>query len=157
MIISFDPGYSTGIALINNVNYAKREYDLFRCGVLMFPERAHIATLLKRYSEQLDVIIIEDFLLFEDKALSQVGSRFEPVKVIERITVYCEQLGLADRIIVQPPTFQKRTLMRGDHTMPAEHYRMIQQLPTKQRPHATSAYKHARYYIWTHKKSTIDN
>lgn len=152
MIISFDPGYSTGIALINNVNYAERTYDLSTCGVVMFPDRAKLATLLKRYSEQLEQIVIEDFLLFEHKALAQIGSRFEAVKVIERITVYAEQLGLANRITMQIPALKDQVLRNGNRTMPKAHYQTIQQLPERHRPHVISAYRHARYFIWTHKQ-----
>lgn len=144
-IISFDPGYSTGVIIANNVDYTQRTYDLIAARIVMFPDRAWLNTLLLHYWRDLERIVIEDFLLFEDKALAQTGSRFEATKVIERITVYAEQLNIADKIKMQAPDL--RLNARG---MPADHLAFLTSVAPdpKVRRHLIAAYQHLRYYIF---------
>jgi hypothetical protein len=111
--------------------------------VLPFAERARIVQWVnpERWSAPIDAIVIEDFLLFKDKALDQVGSRFEAVKVIERIFVYAEQMGVADKIVMQLPAM--RLSAKG---IPDEHKPII-----NRSRHLVAAYQHLRYYIFAQK------
>lgn len=146
MIIAFDPGLSTGVVGGINVDYAERQYKLIIARVIPFAERTQIAKLLdpaswivaEQWKEPIEAIIIEDFMLYADKANAQINSRFETVKVIERITVYAEQLGLADKIIMQPAGL--RLSAKG---MQLEHRDTI--APNR---HLTAAYQHLRYYLF---------
>lgn len=143
MIIAFDPGYHTGIVAAYNVNYQTRSYDLARCSVVEYPVRAHVQDWLSpsNWAEPIEAIIIEDFLLYKDKALAQTGSRFEAVKVIERITMCAELAGLESKIVMQLPAI--RLSAKG---MPPEHAKII--APNR---HLTAAYQHLRYYIFSQK------
>jgi hypothetical protein len=108
--------------------------------MIMYPDRKLIKPILTRYASQLETIIIEDFTLFASKAQHQIGSRFETVKVIERITVYAEELGLAERIVMQSPAMQQRVKIPDQ---------ALQQLNYNR--HLVSAYTHLRYYVFNQK------
>lgn len=145
LIISFDPGISTGVVTATNVNYITRTYDLGPCAVVMYPDRHLIMEILARNADQLEQIIIENFRLFPNKAQAQSYSEFEAVKVIERITVYCEQLELAHLVTMQEPSV--RLSAKG---MPEDHAKIIR--PNR---HLTAAYQHCRFYIFMHKHSSV--
>lgn len=141
MIISFDPGGNTGIVLASEIDYQAREFKIIGKSVVNFQQRATILDILTKYADQLDVIIIEDFRLFPDKAASQAYSEFIPVKVIERITVYAELLAIADKIVMQQPA--QRLSAKG---FPPDH-----QVALGSNRHLYAAYQHLRYYIFMQK------
>lgn len=146
MIISFDPGISTGIVLADDINYQTREFRIVGKGVLMYPERAKILDMLTRYADRLEAIIVEDFLLYRDQAMAQVNSRFETVKVIERIQVYAEQLAIDHLIKMQLPALRRSaSVPKGDHRAALGNNR-----------HTDAAYQHLRYYIFMQKHSGND-
>lgn len=139
-IISFDPGLATGVVVAINVDYSKRVYDLGASGVVQYAERSKIFRILERWQPQ--VIIIEDFKLNPALASAQSWSKFETVKVIERITVYAEQLELANRIAMQDPH-----LRHSAKTIQPDHIATI-----KPNRHLTAAYAHLRYFVFMHKQ-----
>lgn len=139
-LISFDPGKTTGFVIFDAIDFKAREYDLVAVGVIEWHDRRYIETLLK--NTQPDHIIIEDFKLRRDKALEQSGSDMPAPRVIERIFVYCEQLGFEDRIApLQMPG------LRTNCNVPLEHQKACRI------SHIRAAYLHARYYVLTHKES----
>ena len=150
VVLAIDPGASntqrsTVIIVATNVDYVKRTYDLldhFRC---LFDERKYISNFLALYAHRIETIILEDFVLFDTHAMHQVGSRFETVKVIERITYDCERLGIADKIVMRMSSAKETA--KG---MPPEHLaQLIQWQPdAKQRRHYISAYRHLRAYVF---------
>jgi len=137
-LVAFDPGGTTGFVIFDNVDYRARDYDLSAVGVIEWHDRKHIETILR--SSMPDVIVIEDFKLRRDKALEQSGSDMPAPRVIERILVYCEQLKLDDRIVIQMPG------LRTSCNVPLEHQRVCRI------SHIRAAYLHARYYVLTHKR-----
>ncbi len=140
MIISFDPGEHIGIVLADNIDLTIPSFDIRAAEMIMYPDRKLIMPILTRYANQLETIIIEDFKLFASKAQHQIGSRFETVKVIERITVYCEELGLADKIVMPEASLQQRVSI-PDTVLAQLNYNR----------HLVSAYKHLRYYVFSEK------
>ncbi len=140
-IISFDPGISTGIVVAKNIDYIQRSFEITAKGILMFDNRATILAMLTKYKDTLEAIIVEDFMLFPSKASAQSYSRFETVKVIERITVYAEQLEIAHLIVMQKPAQRKSA-----NGFPIEH-----QTALGHNRHLYAAYQHLRFYVFMHK------
>lgn len=138
MIASFDPGITTAVVTATNVDYAARTYDLGECGLVLYDDRAKLLHWLDIRKYDLEAIVIEDFKLFAQRAQSQINSRFETVRVIERIVVYAEQCGLGSKVVMQDPHLRLRA--RG---MPQPH---AQQL--KNNRHLVAAYQHLRYYVF---------
>lgn len=147
MIISFDPGGTTGVVLADNVNFKLREFDITGKALIKFADRAMIYEVLALRTSALKAVIIENFRLFPDKAAQQAYSTFEAVKVIERITVYCEQLGLDDRIVIQEPAMRKSA-----SNYPDAHRRAL-----GNNRHLYAAYQHLRYYVFMHKHTGGNN
>jgi hypothetical protein len=152
MILSFDPGVHIGVVAVNNINYITREYDLLFCGVVMFPQRKQLRTLIAKqmYKEEIEAIIIEDFALSHniDLQRAQAGSKFEAVAVKERIICICEDLILDDRIVIQTPAYRKSAI-----NMPEAHHEIL-----KGNRHTIAAYQHMRAYIFAesnHRKRLI--
>lgn len=137
-IIALDPGLTTGIVVVNNIDYATCEYQLEGYKALPFKDRAKLLILLKQYDD-LDAIVMENFLLYPDQRTQQAQtySDFPSVKVIERVTVYAEQLGIADKIVLQMASLRKNVQIPTDHYKELAHYSK----------HCVDAYRHARYYI----------
>ena len=150
IIISIDPGEHTVMLVAHNIDYASTSYDLLHAQLFLFNERQNIFGILRIFesTHYIDAVVIEDFMLFKSKANNQVGSRFETVKVIERITYDCERLGLNDRIVMQSP--QLRNNAKG---MPEAHYEWLrkQQPDPRLRVHYIAAYRHLRYYVFSQK------
>lgn len=154
LVIAFDPGASevipsTVMLAACNVDYANTKFDLYGHACFTFGQRALIIDALEALARlhEIEAIVIEDFTLRANVAKAQIGSRFETVKVIERITCNCELLGLADRIVMQSADRQWRVNLHS------EHYDKLMQFAhdPKRRDHYISAYKHLRYYIFARK------
>jgi hypothetical protein len=153
LLISFDPGgkstsiknkHNTGIVAIHNIDYTQREptFDIAFSALVSFDDRYKIFDLLQKYELYIAHIIIEDFLLRENKTNEQINSRFETVKVIERITVYAEQLALDHKITMQQSGLRlSAQAPTGVHLAALGHNK-----------HLEAAYRHARYFIFMHRK-----
>lgn len=141
-IISIDPGMTTGLVVASNVNYEAETYDLHMVDQITWDNRADIGRYLQLFYDpavgrfELDAIVIEDFVLYANKAKDQINSRFPSVSVIERATVYAELLGCAHLITLQMAGLRKSVLI------PDHHY-----VELKRKVHATAAYQHLRYYV----------
>lgn len=136
-ILAFDPGFTTGCVAVSNIDYANCKYQITGYKAIEWASRGCILELLQRFNAMgdLDAIVIEDFKLFPNKALDQSYSDFPSSKVIERITVYAELLGIEDRLVLQMPS------LRHNVKLPSAEHSAI---PNK---HCIAAMLHARYYI----------
>lgn len=149
MIVAFDPGWHTACVYGSNVQYSNDpnaeftfSFDLTAKYFLLFPRRSLIQPILYAATVHgLERIIIEDFRLRADKAAAQTNSRFETVKVIERIIVACEELNLTHLIKFQQPNV--RLSARG---MPKDHEVFLKS-DADQHRHYVAAYQHLRYYL----------
>lgn len=142
-IIAIDPGKTTGLVVASNVNYQAETYELNTAVQIPWDQRADLYQWLAvlhnsslGLTRDLDAIVIEDFVLYANKAKDQINSRFPSVSVIERVTVYAEQLGCANKIKMQMAGLRKSVLI------PEEHYAIL-----KRQQHAIAAYQHLRYYF----------
>jgi L-fucose mutarotase/ribose pyranase (RbsD/FucU family) len=136
-ILSFDPGRTTGCVAVSSINYAECTYTITGYKAIEWTSRSSILELLQRFKDMgdLDAIVIEDFRLFPNKALDQAYDEFPSSKVIERITVYAELLGIDNLIVMQMPS------LRHNVKLPVAEHKAI---PNK---HCIAAMLHARYYI----------
>lgn len=167
LLISFDPGGTTGYVVFDNIDYTVRTYNLLEWGVfawdvedydrmiktcrikqgdgvIAWPCRHNVKAVLRAYGPRLTRIVIEDFRLDRSKAQDQAGSGMPSSMMIERITVECEHLGLDHLIRMQMPSLRHNARMQN---APAEHHKACRI------DHIRAAYLHARYYVLTHKES----
>lgn len=136
-LIAFDPGRTTGCVVVSSIDYPSCTYEITGYKAIEWAKRSAIFELLKRYDAMgdLDAIVVEDFRLYPDKALAQSYDEFPSSKVIERILVYAELLGIAHKIVMQMPS------LRHNVKLPAAEHSAIRN------KHCIAAMLHARYYI----------
>jgi len=137
-IIGIDPGKTTGLVVVTDINYQTCEYSIVGYKPLEWGRRSALLHLLTQYStggNSIDTIVMENFKLYPNKAMDQSYSEFPSVKIIERVTVYAELLNLADKIVLQMAS------QRTNVQIPKAHYEAI---PNR---HCLDAYQHIRYYI----------
>lgn len=151
-ILSIDPGPKhTAILLIDEIDYSNTTFRIAAKTVTTFEHRSKLYRVFEKYANQLDAIILEDFKLQPSKANAQAYSRFETVKIIERITAQLEALDLTHLLVMQQPgerysataiTVEHRTALTTGVAR-AEH------------SHLYAAYQHARYYISMGRKRSL--
>lgn len=151
MLISFDPGKTTGVCVARNVNYAARSFDVTQSLELPWENRFFIRYALEKAKEieedgvdRLDAIIVESFRLSPSITLinSQIHSDFPSCQVIGIIGAYADLFGFGDRIVMQPPSNRKSA------SFPPEHLAKLK----PRSAHARDAYQHLRYYVLMHKQ-----
>lgn len=149
--ISIDPGgVHTAVLCADNVHYGATvddfSFDLVSKCMFRFEQRKDIVRYINCFTEtyRTQRIIIEDFKLQERKASDQINSRFETVKVIERITVACERLGLTHLIKIQQP--MERLSVK---TCPPAHDAFLHDDAGSDYRHYWASYQHLRYYLLT--------
>jgi hypothetical protein len=131
IIISFDPGMTTGYAIGRKTEM--RVFELVGAGQFGWLDRFQTCQdLLTNHIPTL--VVAEDFQLFEHAKNSQVGSRFPSARLIGTLDFLCWQLGIA--FVLQPPSVRK---MVED----------IKHDVDKGQPHALDAYRHLRYWMLT--------
>src|SRR4051812_20999432 len=107
-ILAIDPGpMHTAVLLLDEIDYSALTFRIAAKTVLTFPDRAKLLRVFERYIPQLDAIIVEDFKLDPRKAQAQSYSRFETVKIIERITYQLECLDATHLLVIQQPGQRK--------------------------------------------------
>ena len=126
-ILSFDPGVTTGYALLDVDGDA--EPSLLIAGE--FP-------LWGKYMEEFlienkpDIVVYEEFRLYPAVAKAKSWSTFPEVEVIGVIKYLCEQRGT--------PLIAQRASVKARTTIPPR-------VAGVRGPHARDALKHALYYI----------
>lgn len=100
---------TTGWAMINVYTGKIAQFGEIDASVYYSPEeywQAHL-DLIEGYSKTCSVleVVIEDYFLYANKALSQTNSRMETPKVIGCIQLFCWQKGI-------PTTFQTATSVK---------------------------------------------
>lgn len=143
-ILSIDPGPKhTAVILIDNIDYVTTTFNIAAKSIIQYPQRAKLLGVFERYKDQLDAIILEDFRLQPSKAQAQSYSRFETVKIIERITYQLESLALTHLLVMQQPGERYSATV-----FPPEHKQALYgNVDRKEQPHLYAAYQHARYFI----------
>ena len=133
-IIGIDPGQTTGFVDL-------LEHD----GVLHVLEALEIRWEERFLFKQLlgimnyvpndllpEAIIMEAFILRANAAHHQVGNQFPSVRIIGIVEAFAYDLGIRDRIHLQPPALKEFVKIKNE-------------LPRS--AHIKDAYRHARYFV----------
>lgn len=146
VIIGIDPGYTTGIAILDNVR-RRDAPDLVDFNTLAAYEidwngrTFATRSLLETYAERVAAIVIEEFKLFPyiDAFESQIGSVMPSARVIGIIEAYADVYNIADRIVFAEVWQRKQVRTRT-----------VDAPVSKRSRHTSDAYAHAYYYARTH-------
>lgn len=142
IVISIDPGLTTGICVADNIN--GRSFDVQSSFTVTWDNRFELLETFRDLQECniIDAIVIERFMLYPDKAASQSYNEFPSVRIIGLCEAYLYQLDLLDKVVYQNASQRKGV------AFVTEHYPLV-----KATLHQRDAYQHLRYYILTHQKT----
>lgn len=130
IILSLDPGYTTGYAVGKTTG--PRKFEFINAGEILFDSRfEELDRLFKTY--QPHHVVIEDFILYKDKAVAQAGSRIPSSRIIGAVDYICFKYGIA-------LTFQTASSRKSVRIPDA----IKERFPSA---HARDAYQHLRYYV----------
>lgn len=134
--LALDPGLHTGWAI----------WD--KDGVFLDMGTTHTETELHDLLAELPpvaVVIYEDFILFKNKAMEQVGSRMPAPKAIAQIETFARIWNA--RLIKQPSSIKANAeLMTGVSTKKMDH----------SKTHVLDAFNHGEYYLYKNKIKEIN-
>jgi len=127
MVISVDPGDTTGIAYW--------EDD----GTFISRETMSQNELFDKLEQLSDVTVIvcEDYRLRQGKQMAQTGSRFVAVQIIGALKAYARRVGA--KFVLQPPNILTIAAMHSQVKRPSNHAKS----------HDIDAYNHGFYYFET--------
>lgn len=129
-ILSIDPGFTTGYAVGELAG--PRIFRLIEVGELEWEQRFDLLSII--YTIQPSMCVMEDFILYKDKAEAQINSRFPSAKVIGIADLVCHMFGID--VAMQPASTMKSvSILEAD------------KLTVGSSPHMQDAYKHLRYYV----------
>lgn len=138
IIMGFDPGGSTGYC-VAETDESLLGFTVKRCNVIAWNDRIPaIRALLGHYRP--DVLIVEDFALYKNKAKDMVGKRMQSSEVIGTVTTYAYEFGLKPPLLPMASTIARVEI-------PRDHLKFIPNLSAEQKEHAMDAYKHVRHHI----------
>ena len=127
MIISVDPGETTGIAYWeDNGTFISRE-ALTQDEILDKVETLSGVT----------VIVVEDYRLRQGKQMVQTGSRFVAVQIIGALKAYTRRVGA--KFVLQPANVLTVAALHSGVKRPSNH----------SKSHDIDAYNHGYYYFET--------
>ncbi len=139
MILSVDPGMTTGLVVAENIR-SPDQFDFYALE-LNWSQRFWFLTFFKDYHPIIEKIIIEEYRLFKHKASDQTNSIIPSVRVIGIIEAYAFEYSLINKIVYQIPaeikSYGKYTLNILDH-----HLEFVG--PSK---HTRDAYRHLRLFL----------
>lgn len=143
MMISIDPGYTTGTAIATDIKSAE-QFDLIGAFEISWSQRFDFfSTFFRANADKLTAIIIEDYKLSHNEKLqkAQAGSRMPSSRVIGLIETECYHYDLHNRLYFQDPIDY-----HSMHVL-AEHRERV-----GVSKHNQVAYRHLRYYLRMHYK-----
>lgn len=149
-VIGIDPGMRTGLVILSNVDYQTATYELAANYTIEWEDRYRLRDILASCVPYLGYIVMENFRLYENRAKDQINNEFPSVKIIERVTVYCEQLECVEKIRLQMAS----TIYRAKGIkwpIPREHWLLLDH----KYDHEQDAYHHARYFIQMYKHRKV--
>lgn len=127
MIISVDPGETTGIAYWEND------------GTFISREALTQDEILDKVETLSDVtaIVCEDYRLRQGKQMAQTGSRFVAVQIIGALKAYARRVGA--KFVLQPANVLTIAALHSGVKRPSNH----------SKSHDIDAYNHGYYYFET--------
>lgn len=127
MIISVDPGETTGIAYWENDGTFISREALTQDEILDKVETLSDVT----------VIVVEDYRLRQGKQMVQTGSRFVAVQIIGALKAYARRVGA--KFVLQPANVLTIAALHSGVKRPSNH----------SKSHDIDAYNHGYYYFET--------
>ena len=127
MIISVDPGETTGIAYWENDGTIISREALTQDEILDKGETLSDVT----------VIVVEDYRLRQGKQMVQTGSRFVAVQIIGALKAYARRVGA--KFVLQPANVLTVAALHSGVKRPSNH----------SKSHDIDAYNHGYYYFET--------
>ena len=127
MVVSVDPGETTGIA------YWTDKGELINRETLTQDELMDKLETLSNVT----VIVCEDYRLRQGKQMVQTGSRFVAVQIIGALKAYARRVGA--KFVLQPANVLTIAALHSGVKRPANHARY----------HDIDAYNHGYYYFET--------
>jgi hypothetical protein len=127
MIISVDPGESSGIA------YWSDKGEFVEKEILTEEE---LFDELERL-ENVTVVVCEDYRLRQGKQMVQTGSRFVAVQIIGALKAYARRVGA--KFVLQPANVLTVAALHSGVKRPSNH----------SKSHDIDAYNHGYYYLET--------
>jgi hypothetical protein len=127
MVISVDPGDTTGIAYWEND------------GTFISREAMSQDELFDKLEQLSDVTVIvcEDYRLRQGKQMAQTGSRFVAVQVLGALKAYARRVGA--KFVLQQPQVLSVAALHSQVKRPSNHAKS----------HDIDAYNHGYYYFET--------
>lgn len=151
MILSFDPGFTTGVVAIGNFRRISApdliDFDVIAAFEMPWNDRIRVTRdIIASNAPDIRAIVCERFFLFhhEDAIRKQIGSEMPSARVIGVIECAADENGIFNRI-----EFQETWARKQARVLP-KHMREI----GKSR-HAFDAYCHAHYYARTHWRTLV--
>ncbi len=144
-ILSIDPGETTGVCAAV-VLPSDEDIRIVKSCTLGWAQRFDVRGLLQStFSDENgwvsltpDVIVVEGFRLYANRAKQQIGNDFPSVQLIGMIEFVSYELGVLDRVVYQPASCMKMVTIEPKYRS---------QLMNSE--HARDAFKHLRYYAVT--------
>jgi hypothetical protein len=127
MIISVDPGETTGIAYWEDDGTFISREALTQDEILDKVETLSDVT----------VIVVEDYRLRQGKQMAQTGSRFVAVQIIGALKAYARRVGA--KFVLQPANVLTVAALHSGVKRPSNH----------SKSHDIDAYNHGYYYLET--------
>jgi hypothetical protein len=127
MIISVDPGETTGVAYWENDGTFISREALTQDEILDKVETLSGVT----------VIVVEDYRLRQGKQMVQTGSRFVAVQIIGALKAYARRVGA--KFVLQPANVLTVAALHSGVKRPSNH----------SKSHDIDAYNHGYYYFET--------
>lgn len=127
MVISVDPGETTGIAYWSDAGEFVEREALTQEQVF---EKIEIL-------ENVTVVVCEDYRLRQGKQMAQTGSRFVAVQILGALKAYAHKVGA--KFVLQPATVLTVASLHSGVKRPANHAYS----------HDVDAYNHGYYYFET--------
>lgn len=138
MIIGVDPGYRTGVCVLNNIQSGD-QFSVFTSIEVEWPQRlSFFAVLLRNHRNAILEIVIERYVLFgyEDAIKTQINSEMPAARVIGVIEGIAECCGLTSKLVFQEPRDRRQVGIIPEHRDQVGLSR-----------HNQDAYRHARFRI----------
>lgn len=127
MVISVDPGETTGIAYWTNDGQIVEKEAL---------TQEQLFDKLEQLSD-VTVIVCEDYRLRQGKQMAQTGSRFVAVQIIGALKAYARRVGA--KFVLQSPQVLTIAALHSQVKRPSNHAKS----------HDIDAYNHGFYYFET--------
>lgn len=138
VLIAIDPGYTTGVCVVKYIGKpTPYDFEILESFEIPWASRfLDVSGLLNRRKDALRRLIVEDFVLYENKAQDLIGHGFPSPEFRGVVKTYAFEMGLLHLWMDQLAAVRKSVRVLEEHRpllAPGQH--------------CLDAYQHARYCI----------